>query len=57
MTTPWTSRAGSWLSGSLTASYYDQRNRSPLEDVSVLRDLNRFDIGVGLTYVFDPIRL
>jgi hypothetical protein len=45
------------LSGSLTASYYDQRNRSPLEDVSVLRDLNRFDIGVGLTYVFDPIRL
>lgn len=45
------------LSGFVSASYYDQRNRSPLEDVSVLQDLDRFGIGVGLTYTFDPIRL
>ncbi len=45
------------LSGFVSASYVNQRNRGDLESISVFRSLDRFDVGVGLTYIFDPIRL
>jgi long-subunit fatty acid transport protein len=44
------------LSGFAVASYFDQQNRR-VNSVGSVQDQNRYEIGVGLTYAFRPIRL
>jgi hypothetical protein len=45
------------LSGFAIVSYFDQQNKGGLASTNAVQSQDRYEVGIGLTYTFRPIRL